>query len=331
MNSRLRLQHHPSLVLPGICLLILFIATSVIGQSKETTVWDNGITERWWLYLDDFSQADLERAIERWELIKKETEAAASPGWAGGYSNGGDTHGSYMRWSPRMGFVMAHVNKCEARLVGLTFGSAKTSGGLAEFIVEYHNSVQSHGHGRTHKSEPSHMRFIPIKWSTSQFLVEERQMPRFGDYVAGLGEYNQEFMWEWIEFFVRGSREPNTDYDNPPQVPPGYDRFIKMPINGEIIAVGAPRLGRFRDGIGQLHKVMRTPVSLNVGRLNGVKRGMFFHVVSPDVYERVKVLRVERRTSRGVVERGVDENEQEHPQDPQISVGWKLSTRPYHR
>ncbi len=331
MNTSFGLQHRSSGAQPGICLLVLLIATSVAGQSKETTVWDNGITERWWVYLDDFLKPDLDSAIERWNLIEKENEAAASSGWAGGYFNGGDTHGTYMRWSLQTGFVMAHVNKCEARLTGITFGSVKTSGGLIEFIVEYHNTVRSHGHGKTRKSGPSHIKLIPIQWSTSQFLVEEGQMPQFGDYIAGLGEYNQEFMWEWTEFFGRGSREASTDYSHPPQVPPGYERFIKMPIDGELTAVGTPKLGRFRDGIGQVHKVMRTPVSLNVGRLNGVKRGMYFHVISPDVYERVKVLRVGRRTSRGVVERGVDENEQEHPQDSQISVGWKLSTRPYHR
>ncbi len=316
---------------PALVLYLIFCAAaSASAQSQDIAFWENGITERWWVSLKDISESDLDRATELWAQIQKENERGDTHPWAGGYSDGGETHGSYMRWSPEAGFVIANINKCEAKLMGLSFGSVKIAGPLIEFVIDY-QFFRSHGHRRSHRPGHTRIRFVPIQWSHTQFLVEEKEMARFGDYVAGLGEFNGEYMWLATTFFSRKSSEIEDDHSNIPQAPEQYQRFIRAPIDARIIQVGTPRLKRYRDSIGQWHLERLTPVTVNVGRVDGVRTGLALRVLVPDLFESVKITRVGSRTSLGVIERGVDEEQEPDSEDVPISVGWQLTTSPHKR
>jgi hypothetical protein len=316
-------------ILQAICLVILCFATS-FAQSQNYAEWDNGVTERWWVDLNDFSKQELDTAIDRWLRIETDNRNVKSHDWAGGFFIGSDTHGTYMRWSQPSGFIMAHVDKCAARLMGLSYGKVIISPTSVDFVFEYHKSSGSHGHTKSHEPAPTITKFIPIKWSNEQYLVPENEMAEFGDYVAGFGKYNQEFAWvDGIEFFARGLSEAKSNYEELPQVPPGYERFIKKPIDAEIKMVGVPRLRRLRGYDGSWEYERHTPVSINVGILNGVKRGMLFRVLSSDQGESVKIIRVGNYTSAGIIVRWVDENKQEYERYPKIQAGWRLSTSPH--
>jgi hypothetical protein len=307
--------------------VILCVHTSSSAQSQNNAEWENGVTERWWVDLAEFPKQELDTAIEQWRRIELDNQNAKSHEWAGSYFTGSDVHGTYMRWSQQSGFIMAHVDKCAARLMGLSYGKVVASPTSVEFIFEYHKASGSHGDTTLHKPAPTSIKFIPSKWSNAQYLVQENEMSEFGNYVAGLGKYNQEFAWvDGIEYFVRSISEAKSNFEELPQVPSGYERFIKKPIDAEITAVGTPGLRRLRGYDGPLQYERYTPVSINVGSLNGVKKGMLFRVLSSDQGESVKIVRVGKYSSEGVIVRWLDENKQEYERYSPIKVGWRLST-----
>lgn len=316
-------------ILRLICFVTLCFATT-LAQSQNHAEWNNGVTERWWVDLDVFPRQDLDTAVNRWRSIDADNENANSHKWAGSYFMGSDTHGTYMRWSQRTGFVMAHVDKCAATLTGLSYGRVIASPTSLEFVFEYQKISSSHGHTKSHNLTPTAIKFVPIKWSHDQYLVRKDEMAEFGNYVAGLGKYNQEFAWvEGAEFFVRNISRIKSNYDELPQAPLGYERFIRKPIDAEIRAVGEPKLKRVRGYDGAWGYESHSRVSINVGKLNGVRRGMFFRVLSSDEGESVRIVRVGKHSSEGVIIRWVDESKQELERYSKIQRGWRVSTSPH--
>lgn len=313
-------------ILQPACLVLLCLV-NCLAQSQDYAEWDNGVTERWQVDLNVFSKQELDTVIDRWKRIETDNQNTKSHKWAGGYFSGGDTHGTYMRWSQETGFIMAHVDKCAARLMGLSYGKIVISPASVDFVFQYHKSSSTHGDTKSHKAAPTITKFIPIKWSNDQYLIQENEMVDFGDYVAGLGKYNQEYAgMHGIEFFARSISEARSNYEESPQAPTVYGHFIKKPIDAEIKAVGVSRLRRLRGHDGSWEYERQTPVSINVGILNGVKRGMLFWVLSSDEGESVKIIRVGRYASEGIIVRWVDENKQEYERYPRIQQGWRLST-----
>ena len=117
-----------------------------------------------------------------------------------------------------------------------------SSADLIQLLPENAASApQNHGHAMQAAT-----RFLPVSWRGNSYLVPEDDIADFGDYVAGLGRYNE---WagnyiEFAEFFTRfdkevpsveetsiDSSEPNDLLKDQPVVPPGYERFIKKPID----------------------------------------------------------------------------------------------------
>jgi hypothetical protein len=311
----------------GFFLILCLDLPSAAQSQNYTFQWNNGVTESWWVDLNAITRPELDAGIERWRLIQAENDNSRSHQWAGDYFSGSDTHGTYMRWSPQAGFVLAHVDKCAASLMGLSYGTVRISPTSVEFIFEYQRSLRSHGHGQAHTPTLSIIKFVPIRWDNIQYLVREDEMADFGDYVGGFGRYNQEYgLLDYIPFFSRSIGEGENNYEGLPQVPPGYERFIRRPIDAVITAVGRPRLRRSSDAVGTWHYWQHTPVSVNVGSANGVERGMFFRVLSSDQGETVKIVQVGRRSSTGVIIRWVDENRRVMGRYPRIRVGWLLTT-----
>jgi len=315
--------------------VILLFATLSSTQTQDNLQWENGVTERWWVDSATFTKPHLNDAIERWNLIQAENQSAKSNEWAGDYFSGDDTHGTYLRWSQRAGFVMAHVNKCEASLMGLSYGRVLASPSSLEFIFEFNKSSGSHGHNNPHAPAPTVIKFVPVRWSNDQYLIQENEIAEFGDFVAGLGKYNQELAWiDGIQFFARGEAQSN--YDELPQVPPGYERFIRRPIDAAIIAVAGSFVRHVKESENPWWNELITPVTLNVGRPDGVKHGMTFHIRGSEAGETVKVTLVGKHSSEGIIVRyvrkrpGLKLNEWDDgvdDPDPVISIGWKLSTR----
>ena len=337
-----------------VLLTICFAVCSPSGaqaQIDQWGYWQNGVSEAWWFPTAQFTTQQADEAITRWKDIEDENSAAPANEWTGTYFSGSEVHGTYLRLSSRSGFVIADVDKCQAKVVGLTYGRVDFSPSAVKLFPQFHNANSTHGAAHPHPTTPTEMRFVPVKFNGAQLLIEQKEMASFGNYVAGLGNYNfSDFHYSFsTEFLTRFGREDADQSveakDAPPMlvVPDEYAHYLKRPIEATIIRVGRVQVRRTysyqnSDGTGATHT---TPVNLttlvvSAGTAQGLKRGMFLNVVDPRQNERVRILRVGRTTSTGVIVRDLDENGQEVPFDHEtgeryskIVAGRKLTTSPF--
>lgn len=272
--------------------------------------WINGVTEPWW-FSESVSKEDIAAAQLQWATIGNEASAESDSMWAGNYFIGGDTHGSYLRWSRQNGFVLFHVNKCEARVMGFSYGTVVRSPGLIQLMPEKTVSESTkHGH-----SKHSTLRFLPISWRQSKYLVPENEIADFADYVAGLGQYNDPnfILFDYAQFFSQFDEEASrvavpvaTNKNDSgfvePIVPPGFERFIKKPIDAKITAKGKSYIKHNPENPWWDDLV--TPVTITAGSADGLKTKMSLRVVG-NGDEFVRTTKVGLRSARGVVERPV--------------------------
>jgi hypothetical protein len=323
--------------------LLLFLNQPCFAQLDQWGYWENGLTESWWFSSKEFSAEEAVTAASRWKQIGTELNQKEILHGAGDYFRGSDTHGTYVRWAPQSGFIMAHIDKCQAKVMGLTYGSVKISGPQIHFIPEL-SKVYSHSSGHTHSNQLPEMRFVQVGWGRSLLLLNEAELGDFGDYVAGLGKYNySDFRYSYYEEFFRrlnhaSSESAKEDESLQPKMPSGYERFLKKPIEATITGVGRRILKRGYsyenpDGSGASHeRVSITFVTVDVGTQNGVSAGMFLRVKVPDEGERVRLTRVGKTLSTGILIRDIGEtyfdSEKQIPHS-KPEVGWKLTTTPF--
>lgn len=328
--------------------------------------WVNGVTESW-LPGYDITAADTSGAAVRWKEIGDEFARAGAEGLTGDYFLGSDTSGVYMRWSPRAGFVLVGVNKCEARVRSLIYGRVEATPALVKFFPEVYKVSPPKREGEQ-EPKPEVIRYVPVEWRGERLLIKEDEMENFGDYLAGLGEHNGRpyFIYnEHTSFFTRfevraeatdvsesaanaddsAANVSGTDKDSnaPPVVPPGYERFLKRPVEATVTAVGRRSVERgykleFADDSIDYEHASVTRVTIGAGTAQGVKDRMSFRVVEPDEGDTVIVLRAGENESEAVVVRDLDdrgaETFYEHGKDREkkhskVSSGWKLTTSPF--
>lgn len=318
--------------------------------------WVNGVTESWWPD-DGITSADASAAAARWKEIGDDLTREDSRGWSGDYFRGGETHGTYMRWSPRAGFVIASVDKCRAAVMSLVYGRVEATPTLVQFFPEF-EKFSAHAHGgageHRHASTPrAVIRYVPVEWRGERLLLAESEVGNFGDYVAGLGEYNGRgslLLLEIAEFFTRAdarsveSAEANARASHaPPVVPAGYEKFLKKPVDAAVKAVGRRGVERnytveLTNGSMEYPRASVTRVTISAGKAQGVKDRMAFRVVEPDEDELLIVLRAGKNESEAIVVRYLDEHGEEtyfdssenrEKKHSKIAAGWKLTTNPF--
>jgi hypothetical protein len=322
------------LICMSACAALCAAQTDAYGR------WENGITEAWWFDATDFPAEHIGEAQARWHAIGAQSGGAKNGGWHGDYSSGGDTHGTYMRWSPQAGYVLMHINKCEARVMGFSYGAAGAAGALVEFKTEISQS-SSHSHGHAHTPTPVKLRFLPVTWRGVRYLVGEHEIEDFFDYVAGLGKFNRGLSGFMIidspGFFYQITGQAAAQDKGSPVVPPGYERFIKKPIEAEITSVGTGH--RRVDRENEWWDNFVIPVTVSVGRAHGVKRKMSLRVDGLEGFggmgEIVEIKQVGLRSSGGVVVRTVrkipcvkfsDTDDCEEAEYQPLKVGLRLTT-----
>ena len=349
MKANYRSARRSRLALPW-CLLFLAALAPATGAQEFDGYgrWVNGVSEAWH-FDDNITKADVAAAQSRWVSIGADTQNAKDNAWVGTYFVGGDTHGTYMRWSPRGGYVIMSVDKCAASVMTLDYGRVTVSPPVVEFHSEVdRSSARPHQQGHGHRQMPVERRFVPVKWRGELLLVSEDEIADFGDSVAGLGEFNGLVATSFgVSFFLSklGAEDAATDpADDVPTVAPGYEQFIKKPISATVTAVGRRRLTR-----GYTHeakskyfsfsmpheKASLISVTVNVGAIHGAKPGMFLRITTPDHGEFVTLSRVGKSSSTGVIVRDLDDEGKEFFYDrdagresvyPKVAVGWKLTT-----
>lgn len=350
------------------------------AQLDQWGYWENGVSESWWLSSKDFTKDDAVNAVALWKKIGGAGAGADGGGWAGDYFRGGSTSGTYIRWSPDGGFVMAGVNKCEARVVRLAYGKVDATPTLIHFFPEFRKTAASHGHLRGATDSLAAMRFVPVEWLGERLLIAEDEMGDFGDYVAGLGEYNfwlgtpyyfaedligTQFYAKTAPEFVAAAGEGGRAEEPvetpaavespspgetaspspgdaaaaaPPVVPPGYERFLKRPIEATVTAVGGRRVRRklsFKNRSSEVFydHVSLTDVTIDAGTEHGLKPGMFLLARGAGEFERIRIVRASKRSSAGYVIRELADDGSETVTDgdakrprPKVAAGWRLTT-----
>ncbi|HEX8459492.1 MAG TPA: hypothetical protein VF656_19525 [Pyrinomonadaceae bacterium] len=302
--------------------------------------WINGFTEPWTIESDDYSREEIETAIKRWLRMNDGADAE----WPGRYGTGGETHGTYLRWSPEAGYVMLSISTCEARVLSVDYGKVEASPGLVRFISERaapKTSPAGSKHSHTRGRSPINT-YLTIKWRGSRYLVPETGLAEFCDRAAGLGQYNNGLAehaedLSYSGFFGKSYKERAQVSEETPIVPEGFERFVKSPVEASVAAVGAKRIKRLTLEDGSfIYDAVRT-LYLDAGSLHGIKRGMTLRVVESDADAEVKITRVGKRSSDGILVRRLDDNLNEAYKDweteeikeyPEARVGWRLTTSP---
>ncbi|HWP55358.1 MAG TPA: hypothetical protein VN476_14615 [Pyrinomonadaceae bacterium] len=317
-------------------------AQKSVAQVDQWGAWENGITESWSLSSNTFTAQEAAEAIARWKRIG----AIETVDWAGDYFSGGETHGTYVRWS-RNGFVIADVDKCQALVMGVTYGRVNVTPSLIQFIPEFKKSSKSHVHGQMLTNEPAPLSFVPVKWRDRLFLVPQDRIKDFSDYVAGLGDFNALLgfnPWDLEEsYFYTRYAGKNVVPVVTPLLPREYEHFLKRPITATVTAIEGRSLRRnnsyeFTSKILSSaieHKLASlTFVRVNVGSMHGAREGLFLRVSEPNLGETVRLIAVGRTSSKGVLVRDVekgretyyDNDAQRERTYPRAAVGWKLTT-----
>ena len=294
--------------------------------------WINGVSEPWSFRPDAGSEAEAAEARVRWEVIGAENENAKSE-WAGDYLIG-DLHGAYLRLSANGSFVLMSVFSCEASVTGVDYGRATLTPDLVQLFSERPAKKSAGSH--LHSYHVSARRFVPIKWDNQYFLVAEREIARFAAELVGFetkrsGGIDREL----AEYFwmVKNHSRPVTGL---PIFPAAYQRYMRKPIDTEIVDVGKKRIIRRRSFDGSVYFESRTPVTIGAGSRQGVRPGMSLHLTTPG-RESLEVNHVGPMRSTGVITRYLEKDMVESYTDysgesretrvlPQIRRGLKVSS-----
>lgn len=298
-------------------VIALGLAASVPASGQEAPRldqygrWVNGISEPW-MFSASLPKENVNLVQQKWSAIESENKAAVEKQWSGKYFTGGDTHGSYLRWSKQNGFVLMHVDKCAAQVMGFSYGKVVFTSILIQFMPEATVSSQTR-----HEHSMKATRFLPVTWRSDRYLVPEDEIADFGDYIAGLGKYND---WagnhvEVVEFFAKLDQESAGTLDqlarpsrikkakakmDLPKVPSGFERFMKKPIDIRITTVGKAWLKL--NGENPWWNDLIIPTTINAGQAEGVRPRMIFRT---DSDETIVASKVGSHSSEAIVVRSV--------------------------
>ena len=322
-------------------LFLLLTASPATAQIDRWGYWENGVSEPWWFSAEEFTQADADAAIARWNHIGEQLKNERSDEWSGHYFRGDSTHGTFLRWS-KSGFVMVDVDKCQAKVIRLRYGKVESTPVRFVFASEYTNQPNSQ---HTPEWKRASLVFVPVKWGGAFMLIAEDEMAHFGDFVAGLGKYNYtDYDYFFRSEFLSKGGDADTKGSEEPQVPPAYQRFLKQPITASITSVKSRTVKKEYsyenpDGTGgsYLDPVSLTTVTIDAGSDHGLKRGMFLQVSNREG-DSVRLLKVEKLSSTGVIVRNLIDGEEKFFDDDRetlrphsrIRAGWRLTTSHLH-
>lgn len=195
--------------------------------------------------------------------------------------------------------------------------------------------------GHAHRQTLDISRFVPVKWGGRHLLVPEKQLAAFADYAAGLGRFNrghEESTHIWVDFFHKLEDSAPAGEPGLPVMPPGYERFVKKPIEAEVTAVGKSVVRK--DRTSKDYDDLFIPVKINAGRAHGVRAGMSLHTLGPGESETISIARAGRRFSHGVIYCQVKKGARsgpcvgysdDQPAPSAVVAGTKLSTSPHRK
>ena len=253
----------------------------------------------------DRQNPEVRQLLERWDRIGAEAEGLI-------YQKSG-YRGWLLRWAPQAGFVYVFHSE-GLSIIDFSYGKVEVTSSEIRFIPERDMRESYRGNKLN----------TPLTWVAAQsprlkFMIPKDEIQNFGQYVAGLRDYN-DFNGPCCEFdpFFVSTREVTSGVAAI-VVPDEYQRFISRPITGRIVSVGKRRIVKSYGLEGKLYsqsfeKSSLTPITIDVGRMHGLRKNMLLRFTGdqfnlPD--QLIRVTSVGRQTASAVVIRSVDDGKNE--------------------
>jgi hypothetical protein len=321
-------------------LVVLTHAPVCVAQADRPGRFEHGFADyEPWELPSRATRADSDALNARWRALAAELKITTS-GAAGTYEQRGATRSSYLRWAPGGGFVYLFVYE---NIIIIDFSYGKVEVTPSEVVFKVERELRNEDPGD--RPRPTPRRWVAARWKWGDFFVPVARMRDFSDYAAGLGEYN-DFngpCCEFAPFFGKvGDGTAQSDGPERPEVPRKYARLMQRPIEATIKSVGRKRAVKDYGIDGSFHStllgdVTLTPVRIDARRRRGLKPGLLFRLVGAPLGQYLKITRVGRNHSDGVVIRRVNDAGRETCYGPDsfedvvcppVAVGARVTTSP---
>jgi hypothetical protein len=319
-------------------LAVLTHVPACVAQADRPGRFEHGFADYPpWELPSRATRADSDALNARWRALAEELKTASSAS-AGTYEQRGAMRSGYLRWAPGAGFVYLYVYEIFA-VIEFSYGTVEVTPAEIIFKVERESLA-----GDGPRLGPIPRRWVAARWKRAEYLVPAEQMSDFGNYVAGLGQYN-DFngpCCEFEPFFVKQEGVEQGMSHEQPDVPQNYRRFMRRPVEATIKSVGRKRAVREYGLEGTLYSsslgpVTLTPVRIDLRRRRGLRPGLLFRLAGAPLGQYLKITRVGLNHSGGVVIRSVNDAGKEtcHVPDslefvvcPPVAVGARVTTSP---
>jgi hypothetical protein len=274
--------------------------------TDELGRWIHGSGEPWWLP-DSMTKQDVQTLNEKWLEIERDNQATTGNEWTGHYSEGSDTHASYLRWSVAHGYVRLHVDLCAATVMALSYGQVEQSD--IQIRLEAQRTFANSRYGNHHSHQATAPKFVPVEYRGVPYLITEGEVGDFCDSLAGLGKFNDESYWvDWSLFLRKDGVKETGTADDLPILPAAYQYLAKRAIEGTVTNVGrrTVRLGSQWTKEYPFYESV-TRVQINAGRSSGVTVGMRFYLLDSLEMDQLLIKKVGWQSSWGEVIRDADD------------------------
>lgn len=290
----------------------------------------------------DPKDPEVRELLDRWDRIGNETQSITN-GPAGLYLKAG-YNGWLLRWAPNAGFVCVYHSE-GLSIIDFSYGKVEVTPNEIRFIPE--RDMRETFRDRKLNT--------PLIWVAAgsprlKFMVPKDEMKDFGEFVAGLREYN-DFNGPCCEFdlfFVSPVRHGQlVSGVSEVLLPDEYQRFMRPPITGRIVSIGKRRIVKDYEMDRNLFSNLfeessLTPIALNIGRIHGLRKNMLLRFTGeqfnlPEQY--IQITSVRKQTAVAVVIRSIDKRNQESYHDdsfesdkrinfPPLRAGMRVTTSP---
>ena len=221
--------------------------------------------------------------------------------------------GSFLRWSPEKGYIYIQYFDNE-HPCSFSYGKVSVKGFEVTFIPEYEKNEICPPPPYLHKS-------APLKWISAlggKYFIPADEAERFGNFYGGFGEFNKLY-WDWYDSHPFARRWGDKIEEENFILPKPYSKFIKKPINADITFVGQKIIRKNNEeSETQFQTALfndyysETPVKINAGKNLGIIKDLEFIIASGESdSQTLKITKVGKTSSEGVVIRRINENMQE--------------------
>jgi len=255
-----------------------------------------------------YTKDDVVKAKKRFDLIK---QFPPKDEWEGIYANNVEIGEARLHWSSVGGYVYYSVYHT---LRQLDFGSAFVNADSVKLVSEKSPAVKRKSIFSTN--------LIKIKFGDRHYLVPENRLQDFADRAVGLSTSIGDF-----GYYLQKPAEYEKKVFGLPVLPEKYKKFLRLPINTEIIRIGKRQLHRekFGNDAALVSEEIYRFVTLGAGKSKNVKVGMNFF--ADELGEWIEITKVSLNSSIGRIKRSLDENKREECRDAEGGQGQMITCK----